>query len=243
MTWLRAQVAQRRHAKIPARYLDEGGRSHTPPTLSRNGNPNTESSPMTTLIKIENAVYSNGDVGIRLRQGASLETKLLAPGDKLEQWVTTSLELAVNEFGPSRAPPVSEEQKAGGRADQLIAAEVAVQDRMWGVSNERADATKGQMIGAAVAQASAIWADTTIPSEPGGREGAFEVAKANYYPADWDGFRDYGSNVANLVVAAAYLRSEIKRRIAAGEDTTRTKRGEPYTKATPYMSSDKAGEK
>lgn len=133
-----------------------------------------------------------------------------------------------------------EQFTAGRKADELIATEVAVQDRMWGDANERADSTDNQLIAAAAAQVSAIWAALTMPDEPGGREGAFEVAKENYYPKDWDGFRDYGSNVANLVVAAAFIRSEIKRRILLGEDTTRAKRGEAYTTAKPYVSSEEA---
>lgn len=127
--------------------------------------------------------------------------------------------------------------EAGKKADDLIAGEVAIQDKMWGDSNERADVADGQMIGAALAQLSML--DIKL-SEVTTAEEALQYAKAGFYPDDWGGFRDYGSNVANLVVAAAYIRSEIKRRIAAGEDTTRTKRGEPYTNATPYVSSDEA---
>lgn len=133
-----------------------------------------------------------------------------------------------------------EQADAGALTDDLIAKEVAIQDRMWGDANERADATNCQMIKAGVAQASLVVALAEL--RPGGISVAetVEVVKALVYPPDWDGFRSYGSNVANLVVGAAFLRSEIKRRILLGEDTTRTKRGEPYKVAQPYVSSEEA---
>jgi hypothetical protein len=37
-------------------------------------------------------------------------------------------------------------------ADELIDAEIARQDRMWGEAKERADASKGQLLHAAQAQ-------------------------------------------------------------------------------------------
>lgn len=124
---------------------------------------------------------------------------------------------------------------AGQKADELIAAEVTVQDKMWGAANERADAENNQMVGAALTQIMLVFQEGLgHPTEE-----ALDISR-ELYPPDWDGFRSYGSTVANLVVAAAYIRSEIKRRIAAGEDTTRTKRGEPYKHASPYMSSDEA---
>lgn len=115
-------------------------------------------------------------------------------------------------------------------ADSLIAGEVARQDRMWGVANEHADSSKGQLQHAAMAQLEAT--DMKVS----GIAGAFDSVPA-IYPADWSGFRDYGSNVANLVVAAAFLRNEIKRRIALGEDTTRTSRpaSQPYTGDQPAV--------
>jgi hypothetical protein len=129
-----------------------------------------------------------------------------------------------------------EQSEAGSLADRLSALEVAIQDRMWGDANERADSTENQLIGAAQAQLQLTWliADGVTP------ERARALAYLEHYPEGWDGFRSYGSPVANLVVAAAYLRSEIKRRILNGEDTTRTARGEAYTTAQPYVSSDVA---
>jgi hypothetical protein len=130
-----------------------------------------------------------------------------------------------------------EQEHAGDLADVLISKEVAIQDRMWGDANERADATGNQMIRAAQAQVTL----TILKLDGDTSADALHIAEA-FYPKDWEGFRDYGSNVANLVVAAAYLRSEVKRRILLGEDTTRAKRSEPYTKARPYVSSDVAAE-
>lgn len=132
-------------------------------------------------------------------------------------------------------------EEAGALADKLIAGEVAIQDKMWGVGNDRADATEGQMQGAAMAQIGLV----TLKSLTGiSSETAVSLCWDEFYPKDWDGFRDYGSDVANLVVAAAYLRSEIKRKIAAGEDTTRAKRPEsqpyPTDRNTPAVSSEEA---
>lgn len=120
---------------------------------------------------------------------------------------------------------------AGHEADQLIASEVGRQDRMWGVANERADTHGNQLLHAAMAQLDAV--DLRLA----GIHSAFESIPA-IYPPDWTGFRDYGSTVANLVVAAAFLRQEIKRRIAAGEDTTRLSRDQvkqPYTGDQPAV--------
>jgi len=124
---------------------------------------------------------------------------------------------------------------AGNEADRLIATEVAVQDKMWGEGNERADAEKGQMLEAAVSQLVLVH-----ELNDGEDQERAVAAGLGFYPEDWDGFRSYGSKVANLVVAAAFIRSEIKRLIYKGEDTTRTKRGEDYRVARPNMSSDEA---
>jgi hypothetical protein len=126
-----------------------------------------------------------------------------------------------------------EQISAGDQAGALIETEVAVQDRMWGDANGRADSTDNQLIHAALAQVVVTQAILNNDEDPVG------VAKP-FYPTGWEGLRSYGSPVANLVVAAAYLRSEIKRRILLGEDTTRTKRGEAYKASTPYVSSEEA---
>lgn len=130
----------------------------------------------------------------------------------------------------------TEQQNAGLTADNLIATEVAIQDAMWGPANERADATGNQMMTAAMAQL--VLVQRKLDGDPS--DEAVRLAQ-EFYPPDWNGFRDYGSTVANLVVAAAFLRSEIKRRVLAGEDTTRAKRGEAYKGPDlPYVSSEDA---
>lgn len=103
-------------------------------------------------------------------------------------------------------------------ADELIASEVARQNAMWGPENERADATQGQLLEAGMAQLEATYAEdfSEVPF---------------IYPDDWSGFRDYGTPIANLVVAAAFIRQEIARRLRLGEDYTRKSRN---TATQPY---------
>jgi len=122
-------------------------------------------------------------------------------------------------------------ETAAQDADAIIAGEVARQDKMWGVANERADSTQGQLLRAGMAQLDAL------QLRRDGEADAF-ADTPTIYPADWSGFRDYGSDVANLAVAAAYIRQEIKRLIAAGADTTRTSRDpatQPYTGDQPAV--------
>jgi hypothetical protein len=126
--------------------------------------------------------------------------------------------------------------EAGRKADNLIAGEVAIQDKMWGDANERADTSNNELLSAAQAQLLFL----RMKLEGGNPAEVLQIAKDVCYPKDWDGLRDYGSNVANLVVAVAFLRSEIKRRIFAGESTERSKRTQSYTSASPHMSSDEA---
>lgn len=127
---------------------------------------------------------------------------------------------------------------AGQKADALIATEVAIQDRMWGDANERADAADNQLLSAGRSQLDFL----NLKLKGVNADEALTTVKELTYPSGWDGFRDYGSNVANLVVAAAFIRSEIKRRIVLGEDVTRTKRGEAYRGGQPYVSSDDAAQ-
>jgi hypothetical protein len=124
-------------------------------------------------------------------------------------------------------------QQAAQIADELIAKEIAGQDKMWGGSNERADSTQGQLLNASLAQALAV------RERRMGNLGVFDSGTPVFpYPEDWSGFRSYGGDVANLVVAAAFLRQEIKRLVAAGADTTRLSRDQakqPYApKDQPY---------
>jgi hypothetical protein len=153
--------------------------------------------------------------------------------------------------------PLKEDHSvAGVFTDQLIKEEVDIQARMWGDTNECADTTKNQLIKAALAQLTLLIekfeqehriALVDHPLSPIGADRRAQLSavllddvRRHCYPEDWDGFRDYGSNIANLVVAAAFIRNEIKRRVILDEDTTRTKRGEPYKGASPYVSAEQA---
>jgi hypothetical protein len=131
--------------------------------------------------------------------------------------------------------PLTAEQLAtqlGYTADALIAVEIAKQDAMWGIANERTDSSKGQLLQAALAQL-----DATHAREITGDIHAFESTPYTY-PSDWSGFRDYGSTIANLVVTAAFIRQEIKRRLGNGESTLRKSRNyetHPYTGDQPAV--------
>lgn len=120
----------------------------------------------------------------------------------------------------------------GEIADDIIAREVAGQDAMWGRSNERADSTKGQLLLAGLATLTTLWCRRET-----GDASVFDRAPA-CYPEGWSGFRDYGSDVANLAVAAAYIRQEIKRLVSIGADVTRKSREvktQPYTGDQPAV--------
>jgi hypothetical protein len=106
-------------------------------------------------------------------------------------------------------------------ARELIAAELAGQQVMWGA--DRDDNLRGEMRDAAISQLILVSAkEEGANSEEAVSEGL------GSYPQNWNGFRDYGSEVANLVVAAAFLESEIDRLLRSGADTTRTKRQGSY---------------
>lgn len=194
---------------------------------------------MTTLLKIENASNSNGAIGIVVKENNSRRTQLLSPGEKTETWLGGHQEVSLTEFWPSHAPPVSPMQLHAEYARRLIETEVNVQNKKWGEANERADVSGGELVRAAIAQATAVARaseeaaaiaaseETTIDDRMI-REEIFAGIAESIYPLAWSMFRDYGSDIANLVVAAAYIENEIKRRLAAGEDTYRTARGETY---------------
>lgn len=191
---------------------------------------------MTTKIIIKNDATSNGDLYVGVTNaGISTETSSLTPGEKFERYISTEHKIEITERFPTFVL-ATEQAKAGALADNLIAAEVVVQDRMWGDANERADASDNQMIHAAQAQLSL----TDLLLDGASPPRAVAIALLDHYPQDWDGLRSYGSTVANLAVAAAYIRSEMKRRILLGEDYGRSKRGEPYVTAKPYVSSEEA---
>src|SRR5690349_20595244 len=104
------------------------------------------------------------------------------------------------------------------KAREIIAGEVDRQNRMWGDGNDRADIQNGQLQSAATAQLAAVemFAESIRDGEtmtPELRAHIFEDAKDALFPKDWGGFRDYGSDIANLGVVGAYIENEIKRRL------------------------------
>ena len=103
-------------------------------------------------------------------------------------------------------------------ADELISAELAKQGQTFGPMAKRTDILNGEFQHAGMAQLDALF------DRQNGEPGAFD-SPPEIYPQDWSGFRDYGSDVANLVVAVAFLTQEIKRKLIADEDYTRLARG------------------
>lgn len=191
---------------------------------------------MTTKIKITNKANSNGDVHVRGVNLWEYGTSRLAPGESSEFGITDSSLLSVFETMPSSVSDAGRTSLYyGEEADKLIAAEIAGQDKMWGTANDRADVSGGQMLAAALAQSHALHARRVDGTPIDYR------SPPAIYPADWGGFRDYGSDIANLVVAAAYLRQEIKRLIANGEPMTRLTRDQatqPFTADQPAFPAD-----
>lgn len=204
---------------------------------------------MTTKLTIHNDTCSNGDVHVNVEatyaDGDEMVTRqvqpeqVLTPGRLIEMWLSTSQKVTVHETWPTEKP-ASDISKHGDMADALIGAEVATQDKMWGDANERADSMNGQLLDAALAQAHAVFGCAKMPMIE--RTVVFDDAKAMFYPKDWSGFRDYGSDIANLVVAAAYIRNEIKRRLVKGESYHRSARTAPYTGDQPAMSAVQAAD-
>ena len=111
-------------------------------------------------------------------------------------------------------------------ARQLIQSETDIQDNMWGAANERADVTGPQLLKAALAQLALV---DNREQHHMSEQSALELAKSQHYPKDWSGFRDYGTYIANLVVAAAYIEQEIKRRLMNGDSSVRRPRGSDET--------------
>jgi hypothetical protein len=131
--------------------------------------------------------------------------------------------------------PLKEDHSVEGVfTDQLIKEEIDIQARMWGDVSEQ-NRQHRELLHAGLAQLVLLNAKLNGASAEIAHEAGLE-----YYPIDWEGFRDYGSNIANLVVAAAFIRNEIKRRVLLEEETTRTKRDEPYKGALPYVSAEQA---
>lgn len=160
---------------------------------------------MTTKIKVETDANSNGDVHIR---GAT--TLSLSPGQKADIFISESNMFLLFETYPAKVL-ASNQVRAAQLADDFIAAECAKQDRP-----DRDPENTGQLMRAGMAQLDALYARRM-------KQPAFHETPA-IYPEGWSGFRDYGSDVANLVVACAFLRREITRLIASGASTDRNKR-------------------
>jgi hypothetical protein len=106
--------------------------------------------------------------------------------------------------------------------DELISAELAKQNQMFGRMDKRTDILNGEFQHAGMAQLDALF------DRQNGEPGAFETPP-EIYPEDWSGFRDYGSDVANLVVGVAFLTQEIKRKLLADEKYTRLARTSQQT--------------
>jgi hypothetical protein len=107
-------------------------------------------------------------------------------------------------------------------AGRKVQAEVERQNRMWGIGRD--DHANGELMMATLAQL-----DELTIKQAGAPEAFAQPHPA--FPKNWSGFRDYGSDVANLVVAAAWLHQEIARKLRAGEDDTRLSRNpetQPY---------------
>lgn len=109
----------------------------------------------------------------------------------------------------------------------LIAAELGLQNQMWGDANERADISKGQLFGAGLAMFTAM---------KGRRERNVDAFYAipETYPKDWSGFRDYGTDIPCGVVGICFMIQEAKRLLMEGVDPTRLARrpDQKYNPAT-----------
>ena len=115
-------------------------------------------------------------------------------------------------------------------ADELISAELVKQNMTFGPMAKRTDIMHGEFQHAGMAQLDALF------DWQNGEPDAF-ASPPEIYPQDWSGFRDYGSEVANLVVAVAFLTQEIKRKLLAGEDYTRLARTaqQPFAADAPLV--------
>lgn len=123
---------------------------------------------------------------------------------------------------------------------RLVDVEFAVQCKMWDEENGRADSAKGELMSGAMTALDLI----ALKRAGLASSTAVKIAAADFYPENWSGFRDYGSDVANLVVANAFILSEITRLVALGADRTRLSRApdQKYNPETglPIVSSDEA---
>ena len=111
---------------------------------------------------------------------------------------------------------MKESRDTNAETNRLIDEELVVQRKKWGDTTGRDDATNGELAHAAEAQLAGL--RTYLET------GTFPNPLPAPYPAGWSNGRDYGSPIANLVVAAAFLKNEIDRRLRLGEDSTRRAR-------------------
>jgi hypothetical protein len=117
-------------------------------------------------------------------------------------------------------------------AEDLIKWEMELQDQMWGAGTDNIEAINdGQFQRAAMGQLTALF------EKENGDPDAFS-SPPPIFPEDWDPgtFRDYGTGIANLVVAAAWLTQEIRRRLNNGESRKRSPRDpvrQPYVRVQP----------
>ncbi|WP_029081157.1 hypothetical protein [Bradyrhizobium sp. th.b2] len=100
-------------------------------------------------------------------------------------------------------------------AIEMIMAELALQNGMWGEANERSDIQNGQLFDAGSAKA--------MKDRRKANADAFHVVPA-IYPQDWSGFRSYGTDIPNGVVGVCFMIQEIKRLLMDGVDPTRLAR-------------------
>ncbi|WP_315740001.1 hypothetical protein [Bradyrhizobium sp. SZCCHNR1093] len=108
-------------------------------------------------------------------------------------------------------------QQAQSKVFELVFAEISKQNEMWGAMNECADVTNGELLMAGIGQLDAVF------DRRNGDETAFDEPPM-IYPQNWSGFRSYGGDIPNIIVAAAFALQEAKRLLMNGEDPTRLAR-------------------
>jgi hypothetical protein len=120
--------------------------------------------------------------------------------------------------------------KAEQITDELISAELAKQNQSFGPMSARSDIHNGEYQHAGMAQIDALFDRQNGEPDPFG-------STPEIFPQHWSGFRDYGSDVANLVVAVAFFTQEIKRKLLAGEDYIRLARTaqQPFAADAPLI--------
>lgn len=115
-------------------------------------------------------------------------------------------------------------------AGALVVAELTKQTAMWGPGSIRSDVANGELLQAGMAQLDATYLR---------RKGWLNTfdKPPTIFPESWSGFRNYGGDVPNLVVAIAFLTQEVGRLIANGESTERLPRraDQPYAFEAPLL--------